>query len=152
LKLKKPFLYNILFAGIICLLILVIRQQGLLHGFEQNSLDLLFQLRGSAPANQHIIIVEITDNDITQIGRWPWKRTWEAALARALTDLGAKYIYFDIIFSESSSDEDDALFTEAIKQSKNVYLPFALQAPTFDIATAFLPIKTFKDRARLPGP
>ncbi len=151
MKLKKPFLYNILFAGIICLLILVIRQQGLLHGFEQNSLDLLFQLRGSAPANQHIIIVEITDNDITQIGRWPWKRTWEAALARALTDLGAKYIYFDIIFSESSSDEDDALFTEAIKQSKNVYLPFALQAPAFDIATAFLPIKTFKEHIKGTG-
>ena len=115
---------------------------------ELASLDLTFRLRGSIPYNSNIVLVEITDSDIAKIGRWPWKRAWHAAMAKSLKELGAKTTYFDIVFSEASSEEDDIVFEEAIKLSKNVYLPFAFQSFPYEIDNALFPLKRFSSNAR----
>jgi len=142
-KLLNRVILNISLAGTIALLIFAAYQNGLLKRLENAGGDFSFNLRGSLTADPHIIIIEITDDDIAKIGRWPWKRTWHAALTQALTGMGAKSIYFDVIFSESSDEQDDLVFEEALKRSKNVYLPFAFQSGKFDIASAFVPIKRF---------
>lgn len=131
--------------------ILFLSSKGVTKRWELDGLDLSFHLKGSASVNPHIVIVEITDSDISKIGRWPWKRAWHATMARALKELGAKYTYFDIIFSESSTEEDDALFAKSIEESKNVYLPFVFQPPSFDIKTAFFPIERFASYAKGTG-
>ena len=64
-------------------------------------------------------------------------------MSRALTSLGAKYVYFDIIFSESAPEEEDRALEEALKESKNVYLPFVFQDTSYDINKAFLPLGRF---------
>ena len=143
MKLKKAFLFNIAIAALVASLVFFLSQKGLLKRLELPSVDLSFRLRGDLPYNPRIIFVEITDYDISKIGAWPWKRSWHAALSKALAGLGAKYIYFDIIFSEASAEEDDALLEEAIKLTKNVYLPVVFQDYPFDIKTALLPIKRF---------
>lgn len=53
-------------------------------------------------------------------------------MSKVLTDLGVRSVYFDIVFSEASAEEDDRLFGEAIGLSKNVYLPFVLQDPPYN--------------------
>jgi diguanylate cyclase (GGDEF)-like protein len=65
--------------------------------------------------------------------------------------LGAKCIYYDIIFSESSDEQDDLLFEESLKQSGNVYLPFAFQAGELDLKKAFVPIKRFASHIKGTG-
>lgn len=151
MKLLNRVILNISLAGTIALLIFTAYQNGLLRRLENAGLDFAFNLRGSLTANPHIVIIEITDDDIAKVGRWPWKRTWHAALTQALTDLGAKSIYFDIIFSESSDEQDDLVFEEALKRSKNVYLPFAFQSGKFDIQSAFVPIKRFASHIKGTG-
>jgi len=64
-------------------------------------------------------------------------------MTQSLKGLGAKYVYFDIIFSEPSSLESDSIFEEAIKVNQNVYLPFAFQNTSLDITEAFMPLKEF---------
>lgn len=72
-------------------------------------------------------------------------------MTRALTELGAKSVYFDILFSEASSEEDDALLEKAINRSKNTYLPFIFQDTSFDIKNALLPIERFSPHLKGMG-
>ncbi len=132
-------------------LVLTLSQKGLLKRLELASLDFSFFLRGPVSYNPRIIIIEITDSDIAKIGRWPWKRSWLAALTKTLSDLGAKYTYFDIILSEASTEEDDALLQEALKVTKNVYLPFVFQESSFEIKNAILPLERFSSYLKGTG-
>lgn len=152
---KKLILFNIGLALIIASLFFSLSQKGFLNRFEFLTLDSSFRIRGSIPYDKHIIIIEVTDSDIEKVGRWPWPRSWHAAISRALADFGAKVIYFDVIFSEPAEEKDDALFEEAIKTNRNIYLPFAFQTPdkgeinTLD--KAFLPLKRFSNHIKGTG-
>ncbi len=151
MKIKKSLLFNIGLAVLSATAIFLLSQTTFLKRAELTSRDILFYLRGNIPFNPNIVIVEITDADISGIGRWPWKRSWHAAMARALNKLGAKSIYFDIIFSESASEEDDAPLEEVMRLSKNVYLPFVFQDNAYDIKTALYPIKRFSSVVKDTG-
>lgn len=115
-----------------------------LRQMDLAGLDLLFRLRGpAAPPSPNIIIIEVGDEDIFQVGQWPWKRRLFADMTRALKGLGAGYIYFDFLVSEPSSEEDDDLFAGAIREAGNVYLPFVFPQGVTDIDRAMLPIGKF---------
>ena len=73
------------------------------------------------------MLVEISDDSIDAIGRWPWPREWHATLLTILARYGAKLILFDVIFDEESSPSQDMVFEEALRSAGNVYLPFAFQ-------------------------
>ena len=151
MKLSRSLILNILLALLTATVIIFFSSKGLLEDFELSSLDLSFRLRGALAFSPKIIIIEISEYDIASVGRWPWKRSWHAALTKALTDMGAKEIYFDVVFPETSSEQDDALFEEVIKNSSRVYLPFAFQPPSADIKNAVMPLKRFSDYAKGSG-
>ncbi|MEW5766139.1 MAG: diguanylate cyclase [bacterium] len=152
--LKSKFL-SFFLSFILASVILLLSGTDLLTHLKLNSLDFLFHLKGPSAYNPHIIIVEIDDENISKIGRWPWRRSWHAGMIEALNSLGTKYILFDILFSEASSEfeEDDDVFSESIKKAGNVYLPFAFQDQSnIDIEKALLPLEKFSSytRAILP--
>jgi len=96
-----------------------------LNLFELVTLDSRFQSRLTPPANPAIILIGIDDKSIEKVGPWPWPRSYHGQLIYALKEAGAKVIGFDVLFTEPSDDpvEDQAL-TQAIAESKNVFLPF----------------------------
>ena len=47
-----------------------------------------------------VVIVDIDEDSLKEIGQWPWPRTTVADLITKITDLGAVAIGFDIIFAE----------------------------------------------------
>ncbi|MCX5680880.1 MAG: diguanylate cyclase [Candidatus Omnitrophica bacterium] len=124
-------------------MVIFLSSKGVLKRLELAGFDLQSRIRQTIPFDRHIVIVEISDADITAFGRWPWKRSYHAAMAKALKGLGAKSIYFDVLFSEPSSEEDDALVEEALKECGNVYLPMAFQADTINLEGAYFPIQRF---------
>ena len=142
-RIRKYFLFNIVIAFIVASIVVYFSAKGFVRRIELASSDLFFKMRPSLFYSPHIAIIEIDDDNIAKVGRWPWKRTWHAAIAEALKAFGAKYIYFDIIFSEPASKDEDALFAEAIKKTDNVYLPFAFPHGSTKIKEALMPIPPF---------
>ncbi len=151
MRLKNSFLLNILIALIIASSIVFSSSKGFLRRIELGGLDFLFRLRGALPYNPHIVIIEIDDENILRVGRWPWNRSWHAAVIKALNRLGAKYIYFDIIFSEKASEKEDRLLSEAIKEAGNIYLPFVFQEGSFELKEALFPIEEFSSYIKGTG-
>lgn len=97
----------------------------ILESYELETLDLRFWLRPQMPTTDKVAIIEIGNDTISKLGRFPFDRINHAILIKALTEAGAKAIIFDIFFNEPNKD-DEALAL-AIKESGNVYLPFVFQ-------------------------
>ena len=79
---------------------LVLIETAPLRILEGQALDLRFQLRGSIAPAGDILIVQIDDRSIAEIGRWPWTRTRFAEAVDWLTTAGARVIAFDLLFTE----------------------------------------------------
>ena len=47
-----------------------------------------------------VVIVDIDDESLKELGQWPWPRTMVADLVSRLTAMGAAVIGFDIVFAE----------------------------------------------------
>ena len=62
--------------------------------------DLKFRWRGPRPLDPKIVMVEIDEDAIKQIGRWPWHRDAMAVLIQSAFDAGARVVGLDIVFAE----------------------------------------------------
>ena len=147
---KRHLLFNIAIAFAVASCIVALSERSVLKRFELNCSDILFRLRPPLTYDSRIIIVEINDEDIARIGRWPWDRDWHATVVKALDDFGAKYVWFDVIFSESSGKDDD-VFAQAIKESGNVYLPYALKRESISARDVLKPIKKLSSHIKGTG-
>lgn len=79
-------------------------------------------IKGPRPVDPRIVVIEISDDSIAKIGRWPWDRDWHATLIKVLSEQGAKAVVFDVLFSEASDPEKDTALAQAIHEAGNVYL------------------------------
>ena len=102
--------------------------------YELSTLDFRFLLRGNQPQNDDIAIIEIADDSINKIGRWPFSRNWHASLINVLSFYGARMIVFDIIFSEPAPGDD--LLVESTRKAANVYYAFSFDMPQSQTAGA----------------
>lgn len=142
MKPKSKLLINIGVAFVISSVVVLLSTQGIFKRAEAAGSDVLFRLRGFTSFNPAIVFIEITDRDIETAGRWPWTREWHAAVTKILKDLGARQIYFDIIFSEPSEiQEEDMAFAQAIEYAGNVYLPYAFPGRDISEGTALYPVE-----------
>ena len=62
--------------------------------------DLFQVLRPRPQTSFPVVIVDIDEASLKEIGQWPWPRTTVADLVTRISQLGAVAIGFDIIFSE----------------------------------------------------
>ncbi len=68
-----------------------------------------------------VVLVEIDDASLGQIGRWPWPRAVHAAMLGELTRAGARAIGLDLLLAEPGSD--DTILDEAIAAAAPTVLP-----------------------------
>ncbi|WP_343698255.1 CHASE2 domain-containing protein [Caulobacter sp.] len=85
--------------------------------------DVLIRADGR-PADPSILLIDIDDRSLAQLGAWPWSRAVHADMIDQLDQAGAKAIVYDILFTQGSADpaQDQALGA-AIARSGKVYLP-----------------------------
>ena len=95
-------------------------------------LQLFDQLQRYAPrqrAEPLVLIVDIDDRSLAELGQWPWPRTMVATLIDRLAAAGAKVIAFDIVFAEPDRLSPTALLaalpglTPEVRQALEVGLP-----------------------------
>jgi len=94
-----------------------------LEQYELGALDVMFRLRPKPAVTEKIVIVEIGEDTIKKLGRFPFPRSYHSILINGLSEFGARAVLFDLFFSEEE-DENDAEFVEAVKNAGNVYFPF----------------------------
>jgi len=100
--------------------------------FELTLLDARFRIRPNLTISDNIVLIDISQDSIDNIGRWPWNRKWHAALITALDVFDVKAIFYDVIFSEPTADSGDGALGKAISASGNVYIPFAFNIEGID--------------------
>ncbi len=119
---------------------------------EKRFLDQMFIIRGPKPVSDNIVIVDVDEKSIGELGRWPWNRSVMAEAVRRLhNDYNVKAILFDIIFAEPDPftqfceeimdnikqnmgiesdslrcEDNDQRLADAIKEAKNVVLGYYL--------------------------
>jgi adenylate cyclase len=79
---------------------LIAGDSGLPLRVENELLDLRFRLRPPHSPAVPIVVVEIDDASIAEIGRWPWSRQVLARLLDRIIVAGPKVICLDLLFTE----------------------------------------------------
>ncbi len=102
----------------------------LLNRFEYNFLDFFFRQRPVLQVHPAVAYIDMAEDSIQAIGRWPWPRRYHATLVHILNEWKAQAIIFDVVFSEESNALDDNALEEAIKESGRVYLPVVMDRKT----------------------
>ena len=143
---------------------------GQLEWLEYRSLDWLFELRsglfqlaGIQPPTAPIVIVEIDEASIREIGAWPFRRAMHAELLDRISEWKPLVIGVDVIFPQPSryGAEDDHRFKSAIARARNVVLAAACTTtvqPLGDIGLKLpitdcdLPLPTLRESAVGWGP
>ncbi|MEF8834491.1 MAG: CHASE2 domain-containing protein, partial [Halofilum sp. (in: g-proteobacteria)] len=84
---------------------------GMLEQLEHIAYDARLNLTLPASRDERIVIVDIDETSLKQIGQWPWPRDTLARLVeRLVDDYGARTVGFDVVFAErAQGDEVTAL-------------------------------------------
>ena len=109
---KKPALWLAVGLTFIFLILAFVRV-GFVESLELTTYDLRMKLRAEGPdAKTEIAIVDIDDDSITKLGRWPWPRSLIARMVEKLDQAGARIIGLNVIFSEPEVGEGLKLLEE----------------------------------------
>lgn len=69
--------------------------------------------------DQRIVIVDVDEKSLAQVGRWPWSRQKIAQLVTELHEhAGAKVIAFDVLFADNEQAEDLELIDNMLTDSQ----------------------------------
>ncbi len=80
---------------------------------ENQAYDARLKLTLPDPAEKQVVIIDIDEKSLGEIGRWPWNRDVMADIIDNLFDhYDIKTIGFDIVFAESDEDEGARLLQE----------------------------------------
>ena len=63
--------------------------------------DFYFKFRGPQKASDDVVIIDIDEKSIKELGQWPWERDKFAKILTNLTNSGAGIIGLDIVFAEA---------------------------------------------------
>jgi adenylate cyclase len=113
--------------------------------WEWKTWDLRLRLfSDQSRASQDIVIFLVDQNSLDvyeqEMGvSWPWPRAMYSYILQYCREGGAKAVFIDFIFSESSfyGPEDDQVLADAIAESKNVFLPVSLSKNTKEFEESY---------------
>ncbi len=89
---------------------------------ERKTFDLRARMAAPAERNPDIEIVAITDDDLSELGRFPWPRDILAQGIRNLSTAGARVIAMNILFPEPETTEG----LQAVRELRRKYESYGL--------------------------
>ncbi len=113
--------------------------------WEWKTWDLRLRLYSdSSRASKNIVIFLVDQSSLDvyeqEMGvSWPWPREMYSYIIDYCREAGAKAVFIDFIFSESSvyGVDDDQKLADAIAQSGNVFLPISLSKGTKEVEESY---------------
>ena len=73
---------------------------GSLQQLDERSTDFIWRLSASPANERRVIIIDIDDASLAQVGPWPWPREVMAELTRKLDEQGVGLKLFDVVFPD----------------------------------------------------
>jgi CHASE2 domain-containing sensor protein len=93
------------------------------ESLELFTYDLRFKLKKPAPVSPQVLIIEVADDAIENLGKWPIPRDFHADLINILKECGSRLVVFDVLFDQPTAE--DEIFSQSLQKAANVYLPVA---------------------------
>jgi adenylate cyclase len=119
--------YKVLFLSSFILLLVIIFLY-IFYPFERVNnvfIDKVFQNRGPIPTQDQIVIVDIDEKSLKNIGQWPWSRNVISDLILKISDAQATIIGLDIIFAEEDNTSPEKIIKKLnLKVSKNIMVNY----------------------------
>jgi len=127
---RRPFIRSDFIQLVFCVIIIgfyvALLASGRLIRVENIALEYFFKDRPAIKADSSIAMIEIGEESLRSIGRWPWPWHYHAKMIRLLNEWGAKAIVFDFFFDESIAALENDDLEKALEQAKQVYFPVML--------------------------
>jgi len=82
----------------------------------------------AGPVAKDVVIVGIDEQSLQRFGRWPWNRSEQARLYRAIAQAQPREVIVDIVYSEPSNQSDDEALAEALQALPGLALPIVIDA------------------------
>lgn len=117
---RKPWQFRIaalLFAALLTVLVQS-TVPGVLRAVEEAAGDLSWRVGALDEPERRVVVVDIDEASLQEIGPWPWPRETTAALAARLSSAGAALRVFDIGFPDPR--EGDEALVVALRQGPAV--------------------------------
>jgi adenylate cyclase len=96
---------------------------------EDRSGDLVWRMGAERKDERRLILVDINEQSLREIGPWPWPRATQARLIEQLAKAGARQQILDIVLADARPD--DALLEQVLQQHPSVLAQiFALDPGT----------------------
>ncbi len=117
---QKFFRYGL---GLVITFILFAHASGMLplrfvNTLENLSYDFRLQLSLPAQVDKKVIIIDIDEKSLAEIGQWPWERNILAKIVDNLFDYyDIKVLGFDILFAEEDIDPADKIISQLANSS-----------------------------------
>ena len=109
---KNPSLWLAIALSFV-FVVLAVLQFGFLESLESTTYDLRMKLRAGGPDTKtDIVLVDIDNDSVTKLGRWPWPRTLMAEMIGKLSGYGAKTIGLNVLMSEPEVPEGLVIIEE----------------------------------------
>ena len=95
---------------------------------DQKLRDYMFVIRGTLPKSNTVIIVDIDNKSLKEVGQWPWSRNTMAKLISNLTQAKPGIIGLDMVFAEEDKSSPHLL--------KKKFPTITKALPNYDIELA----------------
>lgn len=87
-----------------------------LFEFNNQFYDSFFKNKQTRQKNENVFLIDIDEDSVRELGRWPWSREVIATIWDNAMKNGVKVIANDIIFSEPQSSKADGRLEEVLKK------------------------------------
>lgn len=88
--------------------------------FEHKIKDLMFKTRGEIKGNETIIIIDIDEKSLKELGQWPWSRDKVARLLQNLAEYGVGIVGLDVVFAEPDNSSPKKVFQKMGLKSDDI--------------------------------
>ncbi|UAB77659.1 CHASE2 domain-containing protein [Erythrobacter sp. SCSIO 43205] len=141
----------VLFTAMLALLFAA-QLRGWTERFDLALLDLEASINTPA-IDPRIILVEIDDPSLEEVGAWPWDRAIHAELIRRIDSYSPAAIGYDVLFIEGTDEASDAALASALADSGKVVLPhsFGPKPNTVRGEVPLYPLPMLRDAASAVG-
>lgn len=118
-KIVLYFLTSILLTLALSLFYLYIPKT--LESLDNRLRDYMFILRGDLKDSNSVVIIDLDDKSLKQIGQWPWSRDTVSNLLVNLTNANVGLIAFDVVFAEEDRTNPTKIINKLdIKTDKEI--------------------------------